>query len=167
MSPQAAEAGSPSPATIHATALLIGETGVLIRGSSGAGKSSLALALIEACRQGRRFACLVGDDRIRLTNPGGRLVARPHPAIAGLVERRGQGIVAVAHERAALIRCIIDLVPGDRSRDIPPRLPETGDSVADIGRIRRDLGYLPSVALEEGLRQTVAWFRSQAALDRR
>ena len=50
------------PVNIHATALLAGRAGVLIEGSSGAGKSSLALAALEAFALRGRFAALVGDE---------------------------------------------------------------------------------------------------------
>ena len=36
---------------------------------------------------------------------------------------------------------------------------ETGDFVADITRIRRDTGWSPAVAIDEGLRRTVARYR--------
>ena len=48
---------------LHATALVVGESGVLLRGPSGAGKSSLALALIWAARERAVFAALIADDR--------------------------------------------------------------------------------------------------------
>ena len=47
-------------ATIHASAALIGEVGVLIRGGSGSGKSTLLLDILAADRRGTR---LVADDR--------------------------------------------------------------------------------------------------------
>jgi len=37
---------------------------------------------------------------------------------------------------------------------------ETGDFVADISRIRGDLGWSPAVSIEEGLRRTVAFYRA-------
>jgi len=40
----------------------------------------------------------------------------------------------------------------------PPRAGDVRDSLADITRARELLGYTPIVGLEEGLRQTVAWF---------
>ena len=40
---------------------------------------------------------------------------------------------------------------------------ETGDFVADISRIRADLGWSPHVGLEEGLRRTVAFYREHVA----
>jgi nucleoside-diphosphate-sugar epimerase len=40
---------------------------------------------------------------------------------------------------------------------------ETGDFVADITRIRAEFGWQPAVALEEGLRRTVAFYRTHVA----
>ena len=73
--------------TVHATAVLVGADGVLIRGESGSGKSALALALIE------RGARLIADDRLTLSGCHGRIVATAPGATAGLIELRGRGIV--------------------------------------------------------------------------
>jgi nucleoside-diphosphate-sugar epimerase len=43
------------------------------------------------------------------------------------------------------------------------RSGDVRDSQADISKAGRLLGYQPTVALEEGLRRTVAWFETQAA----
>jgi len=40
---------------------------------------------------------------------------------------------------------------------------ETGDFVADIARIRADLGWRPAVSLDEGLRRTIAFYRAHVA----
>jgi UDP-glucose 4-epimerase len=42
----------------------------------------------------------------------------------------------------------------------PTRAGDVRDSQADITAARRDLGYDPKVGFEEGLRQTVDWYRS-------
>jgi nucleoside-diphosphate-sugar epimerase len=42
----------------------------------------------------------------------------------------------------------------------PPRAGDVRDSLADITKAQRLLGYHPVVGLEEGLRQTVAWYAS-------
>ena len=55
--------------TVHATAIVIGETGVLIRGRSGSGKSSLALALVARVRLAGGFAAFVADDRVARHQP--------------------------------------------------------------------------------------------------
>ena len=112
-----------APSAVHATAVAIGEAGVLIRGVSGAGKSKLALAMLaEAGRKGL-FARLICDDRVRLSASGGRLLAHAHPAIAGMIEGRGEGILAMAHEASAVVRAVVDLVDPQAGR--PPRLPDT------------------------------------------
>jgi serine kinase of HPr protein (carbohydrate metabolism regulator) len=63
--------------------------GVLIEGPSGAGKSDLALRALE---HGFR---LVADDRVLLWVAEGRLFGRAPDALAGLIEVRGLGVVAV------------------------------------------------------------------------
>ena len=69
------------PLRLHASAVVIGEAGILIRGPSGAGKSSLALALIGLARQQGRFARLIADDRTEIAVRAGRLLAAPVPPI--------------------------------------------------------------------------------------
>ncbi len=124
-------AGAPEPmAYVHGVAVVVGEHGLLIRGVSGGGKSTLASGLIAQARQAGRFARLVADDTVGLAARGGRLVARAHPLTAGFAERRGVGIVEVVHETACVIRLEVDLV--DASELI--RLPESKDaSVRLIG----------------------------------
>lgn len=77
----------------QATCVAIAGSAVLIEGPPGAGKSSLALALID------RGAVLVGDDGVVLQRDGARLLASPVPETAGLLEVRGIGLVPlpVAH----------------------------------------------------------------------
>ncbi len=101
---------------LHATCIVIRDRGVLITGPSGAGKSSLALRLMGLAQRQGLFCALVGDDRVVLSPSGTRLVARPHPAIAGLVERRGSGIVPCAFEPAAVVGLVIELVRGPLER---------------------------------------------------
>jgi HPr kinase/phosphorylase len=116
----------PKSATVHASAVLVGPRAVLIRGPAGAGKSRLALGLIQAAECGRiTFARLVGDDRIELAAAHGRLLARPAPALAGLIEVRGLGIRRLDHDPAAIVGLVVDLaipeaqrLPGAADREI-------------------------------------------------
>jgi len=104
-------------ATIHASAVLAGARAVLIRGPSGAGKSRLALELIEAARRGSiRFARLIGDDRVHLQAASGRLLVRPAPELAGLIELRGLGILRRDHESCAVVELVVDLDAEDAER---------------------------------------------------
>jgi HPr kinase/phosphorylase len=100
-------AAKPEKSDLHASAVVIGEAGVLIRGPSGAGKSTLAFALIAAAEDAGLFARLVGDDRIGIESRGGRLIAYGHPMILGKIERRGQGIFELPFLPAAVVRLVI------------------------------------------------------------
>ena len=150
-------------AALHATCLVLGEAGVLIVGGSGVGKTSLATALIDDAQRRGGFARLVADDRVRLVAAGGRLLARPHPAIAGRVELRYGGIAATAHEPAVTLRLVIDL-----SGTAAQRLPETQTGQVDYCGISLPCLHLPAVAPGEipvsNLRAAMDLVRSAAKL---
>lgn len=110
------EACLPSPVFIHATAFVVGEVGVLARGASGSGKSVLAASALRTAHQNGQFAALVGDDRILLQRIGARIVMRPHPAIAGLIEQRGLGLIPAPFLPAARLSAIVDLLPHGEDR---------------------------------------------------
>jgi serine kinase of HPr protein (carbohydrate metabolism regulator) len=123
------ERSAPLP-LIHASVVAIGGQGVLIRGGSGAGKSDLALRLIDA------GAVLVADDYCEAEALDGRLVTRPPPAISGKLEVRGFGIVEMPHLPSATIGLIVDLVPEADIERLPD--PHTdGTDVIDGVRIPR------------------------------
>jgi serine kinase of HPr protein (carbohydrate metabolism regulator) len=105
--------------SIHASAVLIGARAVLIRGPSGAGKSQLAWQLINSAAQ-IPFARLVGDDRVFVEAHHGRLIVRPAPELAGLLEVRGLGIRRLPYEPCAVVGFVIDLAAGDADR-LPAR----------------------------------------------
>ena len=94
--------GAPAGFAVHATAVAVDARALLIIGQSGAGKSRLAAALVAASTPNRRIA-LVGDDRVLLVSRNGKLEVRPHPRIAGFIERRGLGIVATAWSERAIV----------------------------------------------------------------
>ena len=73
----------------QATAVAIDGRALVIEGAPGSGKSSLALALID------RGAQLIGDDALMLAPSGPRLLASPHPRVAGLIEVRNVGLVTL------------------------------------------------------------------------
>ena len=107
--------------TIHASAVLIGAKAVLIRGPSGAGKSALAWTLLEGSLSGAlSFARLVADDRAHIEACHGRLMVRPAPALAGLIEIRGLGIRRLAYEPVAAVGLVVDLAASDAGR-LPAR----------------------------------------------
>ncbi len=121
-----------SPPAVHATAVVIGEAGVLIRGASGTGKTSLAFALVDTARRDGLFAAFIADDRVVLAAANGRLVARCPETIAGLAERRGRGIETVEHVPAAVIRLVADLVDAGTIA----RMPEAAEEKVEIEGVK-------------------------------
>jgi serine kinase of HPr protein (carbohydrate metabolism regulator) len=131
------------PPTVHASALLLGETGILVRGASGSGKSSILLALLG----GNLPARLVADDRVALSAVGGRLLAAPPAELAGLLEVRGQGIIRRPFVSPVVVGLVVDLLP---SADCP-RMPEAGDAAIIAGVAVRRL-KLPVGAPDAAIR---------------
>lgn len=80
-----------SRSNIHATAIVVGDRGILISGPSGSGKTTLALTLVQHALQAGRHAALIGDDQVLVEAHGGRLLAYPPETIAGQVEVYGLG----------------------------------------------------------------------------
>jgi serine kinase of HPr protein (carbohydrate metabolism regulator) len=100
---------------IHGTSVALGRAGVLLRGPSGAGKSDLALRLID---QG---AELVSDDQTALALRAGEVVMRAPPAIAGVIEARGVGLLRLPRRAEAALRLVVDLVSADSIERLPER----------------------------------------------
>ena len=113
-------------ATIHASAVLIGPKAVLIRGPAGSGKSRLVWDLLQAAAQGALpFARLVADDRAYVEACAGRLLVRPAPALAGLLEIRGLGIRHLPYEPVAVVFVVVDLATADAARYPGPEAGKT------------------------------------------
>ena len=127
--------------SVHASSVLVGTLGILVRGTSGAGKSSLCDLLVEAARSKGHFAAHVSDDRTCLRRKNGVLVASPSPALAGKLEVRGLGIVEVASEREAALRLVADLVPSGGLERYPPE---------EAGSVELEGICLPRIWLEQG-----------------
>ncbi len=86
---------------------------MLLRGCSGAGKSDLALRLIDG------GATLVADDQVVLRPVGGKVVAAAPPALRGLLEVRGLGIVRLPVCDAAPLALVADLRPARAIERMP------------------------------------------------
>ena len=94
---------------------------MLLIGPPGAGKSDLLLRLLA------RGFDLVADDQVDIEDG----VARPVPALAGLLEVRGLGIVRLPHVAAARLALVVELA-------------DAADATAGAGR--HDALDLPLVA---------------------
>lgn len=115
----------------HASAVVLGDRGIVIAGDSGAGKTQLALALIDHALAHGLFARLVADDQIFLSARHGRVVCIAPSTIAGLVEVRGVGPRPFGHEPKAPVDLLVRLV----GRQAAERLPEAESEVLAGGDV--------------------------------
>ena len=105
---------------IHATAVVIGEAGLLFVGPSGIGKSMTAFNCLAAARRAGAFGALVADDQVFVSQEDGILTAECPNAIAGMIEIRGSGIARLPHVPAAAIHLAVLLVDQENSDRLPP-----------------------------------------------
>ena len=104
---------------VHATALVVGETGVLITGPSGSGKSRLAMDFLQAAAAAGRFTALVSDDQVMLAVAGGRVIASAPQSTSGLIELRGTGILRVPVLGRAVMQLAVAATPEDKAQRLP------------------------------------------------
>ena len=130
--------------SVHASAVLVGDRAVLIRGPSGSGKSRLAFDLILAGRAGQiPAATLVGDDRVYLEVAQGQLVVRPARELAGLIEIRGLGIRRCDFVAQAIVDLVVDLSAADAERMPAPDALFTAVSGVILPRIPVESAFQP------------------------
>lgn len=100
---------------IHATCVSIGDIGVVLRGPAAAGKSDLALRLLNEANALAHSedadVQLVADDRVTLNQRDGRLFGSAPDAIAGMLEIRGLGVLSLPHRAKVELGLVVDLVP--------------------------------------------------------
>ena len=124
------EGGSRSEMIVHGTCVALGTNAALIRGSSGDGKSDLALRFLSLPQDAAGEAKLVADDQVCLSAKSESLTATPPTNLAGLLEVRGLGILQIPFISAARVVVVCDLV--DR-RDVPRMPPDPWDQATLAG----------------------------------
>lgn len=110
-----------SQARIHATLVALtredgGRGGVLLFGEPGAGKSDVALRLID------NGATLVADDQVDLMFGEGGLWGAAPAKIAGLIEARGIGLLRLPFEPRVKVALAVTLKPGGPVERMPARV---------------------------------------------
>jgi HPr kinase/phosphorylase len=142
-------------ASVHASAVMVGNRAVLIRGPSGSGKSRLAFDLILAGRSGQiPQAVLIGDDRVHLEEASGQLVVRAARELAGLIEIRGLGIRRLDFTGEAIVGLAVDLSAADAERLPPAEALQTRILGVQIPRIPVAKGFAPLPLVVAGLTTT-------------
>lgn len=136
------------PVLVHATGLVAGTSGIILIGSSGAGKSSMAMDLIAGARRTGHFATLLSDDQVFLEAVGGRVIATAPPPIKGLIELRGSGIGQMETIDSMVAHCAIAIV----NTDVSTRIPEENQSWAPHAGI-----VLPLYFIDRNVREPFFW----------
>ena len=96
---------------IHGSCASRAGDGVLLIGPAGAGKSDLLLRLLA------RGFDLVADDCVDIVDG----IARPAPALAGLLEVRGLGVVCLPHVASARLALTVVLAASAARMPAPER----------------------------------------------
>lgn len=100
---------------LHGSCVARGPDAVLLLGPPGSGKSDLVLRMLTM------GWTLVADDQVVLTAVAGALHPTAPPALAGLLEVRGLGLLrSLPIAPATVLRLVARLLP----REAVPRLPE-------------------------------------------
>ena len=144
--------------THHACALEINKTGMIIKGCSGSGKTSLMMGLLEKAKQENLEAFLVSDDRVHLTPASNKLIAKTPPPIEGLVEIRGYGIISHPYQDTTTVSLVIELVEDDQLS----RMPEA--MYNDFSGLSLPLLQVPERHESQAIRIVFAWLEENACL---
>ncbi len=105
--------------THHACALEINQTGILIKGRAGSGKTSLMMGLLEKAKVDGFEAFLIADDQVLLESISGDLEAKPPKTIAGLVEIRGHGIITHPYKEKTKLKLVAELIEDEKVERMP------------------------------------------------
>ncbi|WP_416407823.1 HPr kinase/phosphorylase [Agrobacterium rosae] len=124
---------------IHASAIVVGQTGLLFVGPSGSGKSELAFSFLTEARRCRLPVALVADDQVFITLRNGIVIAERPESIKGLLELRGSGIISVDSVAEAPMHYAITSVPHPES----PRLPPENETMELVFGARLPLLRIP------------------------
>ena len=111
---------------LHGTCVSVNGEGVLILGGPGAGKSDLALRLIDepghGISGGPMRSELVSDDQVIITRHEGKLIVSAPSNISGKLEIRGLGIAALATQPSVPLSLVVKL----QAHSGIERLPDPG-----------------------------------------
>ncbi len=136
----------------------IAGTGVLIEGTSGAGKTSVALGLLEAGQRQNLDCAFVCDDQAILSVAAGKLNASAPETISGLVELHGYGITEIEYKP----KCTVELVARLVEEADKERMPDPFE--ADFLGINLPMLKLPRRHENQSVRIILAWLKDTGRL---
>lgn len=100
----------------HCCVVEVAGLGILIEGPSGAGKTSLALALLEYATHSGTPSGFICDDQAIISTRDGTLIAHAPDNTSGMVEIRGYGIVPIANQPETRVALVVRLVSDEEVR---------------------------------------------------
>ena len=142
----------------HACALEINEIGIIIKGKSGSGKTSLMLGLLEHAKLEKLNALLIADDQVFLNVDDEKLIASAPENTAGLVELRGYGILKTPHKKSCEIKVVINILQDEKIE----RMPD--EKHYPFETLRLPLIEVPQRHESLAVRIVFAWLNENASL---
>ena len=131
----------------------------------GEAPDRLVAAVARALVAGERAATGDGTqirDFLHVADVGG--------AFAALVDGRVTGAVNIGAGEGRPLRDVIEAIGAAAGRPdlldigaLPPRPGDPAELVADVRRLRDEVGFTPAIALNDGIERTVAWWRAALA----
>ena len=108
--------------------------------------------------QGRDFTYIANAVQANLL-----AATAPAEKVAGRIFNVACGERHTLNETFAVLAGLLDYARGPKYG--PERTGDVRDSLADISAARMAFGYTPVVDFEEGLRRTVAWYKTQTEME--
>ena len=132
---------------LHGTCVDIEGSGVLIIGSSGAGKSSLAIGLIAL------GAYLVADDQCEIKNVNTGLIISKPASLPESIEMRGIGLVSVPVVNQTHLNWIVNMDEVEEARMPGKRFTEiSGHKITTVfGKEMQDIAFRVYVLAKNNL----------------
>lgn len=132
---------------VFATCITYHGYGILMRGSSGAGKSLLALDLLDRAEIKGYEAFLISDDRVLLEVEDGKLICNAPSQISGQIELRGCGVIERPSIERHQVHLVIDLV---QELD---RMPENEEFETEVEGVKLPRCPVPVRSLIDSVHQ--------------
>lgn len=130
-------------------------------------RPTLIPSIIRALRAGRPALCTHGRqqrDFIHVADVGRAFAAMLGSEVTGPINI-ATGIATSIGEVAKQLGSLLDRPDLIRLGALEARAEEPAYLVADVGRLRDEVGFVPEIGLSDGLRDTVEWWARQPAGD--
>ena len=135
------------PSILHGTCVDIKGSGVLIVGSSGTGKSSLAIGLIAL------GAYLVADDQCEIKNVSNGLIISKPESLPKRIEMRGIGLLSVPMVNQTYLNWLVNMDEFEEARMPGTRFTEiSGHKIPTVfGKEMQDIAFRIYVLAQNNL----------------